>query len=87
MRDIVKEYIEERATLVAQYIIEHNVTVREAAKKFGISKSTIHKDVAERLIQINPVLAKEVRKVLDVNKSERHIRGGMATKEKYLHMH
>lgn len=83
----MKEYIEERATLVAQYIIEHNVTVREAAKKFGISKSTIHKDVAERLIQINPVLAKEVRKVLDVNKSERHIRGGMATKEKYLHMH
>ncbi len=83
----MKEYIEERATLVAQYIIEHNVTVREAAKKFGISKSTIHKDVAERLIQINPALAKEVRKVLDVNKSERHIRGGMATKEKYLHMH
>lgn len=83
----MKEYIEERATLVAQYIIEHNVTVREAAKKFGISKSTIHKDVAERLIQINPVLAKEVRKVLDINKSERHIRGGMATKEKYLHMH
>ncbi|MDE6712234.1 MAG: sporulation transcriptional regulator SpoIIID, partial [Lachnospiraceae bacterium] len=71
----------------AQYIIEHNVTVREAAKKFGISKSTIHKDVAERLIQINPALAKEVRKVLDINKSERHIRGGMATKEKYLHMH
>ncbi|MDE6529771.1 MAG: sporulation transcriptional regulator SpoIIID [Lachnospiraceae bacterium] len=83
----MKEYIEERATLVAQYIIEHNVTVREAAKKFGISKSTIHKDVAERLIQINPALAKEVRKVLDINKSERHIRGGMATKEKYLHMH
>lgn len=83
----MKEYIEERATLVAQYIIEHNVTVREAAKKFGISKSTIHKDVAERLIQINPALAKEVRKVLDINKSERHIRGGMATKEKYLHIH
>lgn len=83
----MKEYIEERATLVSQYIIEHNVTVREAAKKFGISKSTIHKDVAERLIQINPALAKEVRKVLDINKSERHIRGGMATKEKYLHMH
>lgn len=87
MRDVVKEYIEERAIEVAQYIIEHNVTVREAAKKFGISKSTIHKDVAERLIQIDPALAKDVRKVLDINKSERHIRGGMATKEKYLHLH
>lgn len=83
----MKEYIEERAIEVAQYIIENNVTVREAAKKFGISKSTIHKDVAERLIQINPSLAKEVRKVLDVNKSERHIRGGMATREKYLNQH
>ena len=83
----MKEYIEERAIEVAQYIIEHNVTVREAAKKFGISKSTIHKDVAERLIQMDPALAKDVRKVLDINKSERHIRGGMATKEKYLHLH
>ena len=83
----MKEYIEERAIEVAQYIIEHNVTVREAAQKFGISKSTIHKDVAERLIQIDPALAKDVRKVLDINKSERHIRGGMATKEKYLHLH
>ena len=83
----MKEYIEERAIEVAQYIIENNVTVREAAKKFGISKSTIHKDVAERLIQIDPALAKDVRKVLDINKSERHIRGGMATKEKYLHPH
>ena len=83
----MKEHIEERAIEVAQYIIEHNVTVREAAKKFGISKSTIHKDVAERLIQIDPALAKDVRKVLDINKSERHIRGGMATKEKYLHLH
>ena len=83
----MKEYIEERAIEVAQYIIAHNVTVREAAKKFGISKSTIHKDVAERLIQIDPALAKDVRKVLDINKSERHIRGGMATKEKYLHLH
>ena len=83
----MKEYIEDRAIEVAQYIIENNVTVREAAKKFGISKSTIHKDVAERLIQINPSLAKEVRKVLDVNKSERHIRGGMATREKYLNQH
>jgi putative DeoR family transcriptional regulator (stage III sporulation protein D) len=71
---------------IATYIIENNATVRQTAKAFGISKSTVHKDVAERLTQINPTLASEVRKVLDVNKSERHIRGGLATKEKYLHM-
>ena len=59
--------------------------MRQAAKAFGISKSTIHKDVAERLLKINPSLAEEARKVLDVNKQERHLRGGMATKEKYLH--
>ena len=57
------------------------------AKKFGISKSTVHKDVTDRLIQINPALAGEARKILDVNKEERHIRGGLATREKYLHMH
>jgi len=84
---ILKEYIEERAINVAAYIIEKNATVRETAKEFGISKSTVHKDVAERLLTINPSLAKEVRKVLDINKSERHIRGGIATKEKYLHQH
>ena len=82
----MKEYIEERAMEIANYIIENNATVRQTAKTFGISKSTVHKDVAERLAQINPTLAAEARKVLDVNKSERHIRGGMATKEKYLHM-
>lgn len=82
----MKEYIEERALEIANYIIENNATVRQTAKAFGISKSTVHKDVAERLSQINPALAAEARKVLDVNKSERHIRGGMATKEKYLHM-
>ena len=59
--------------------------MRQTAKQFGISKSTVHKDVTERLMQINPALAKEARKVLDINKSERHIRGGLATKEKYLH--
>ena len=73
----MKEYIEERAINVANYIIEHNATVRQAAKAFGISKSTVHKDVTERLECINPFLAGEARKVLDVNKSERHIRGGM----------
>lgn len=83
----MKAYIEERAINVAAYIIEKNATVRETAKRFGISKSTVHKDVAERLLTINPALAKEVRKVLDVNKSERHIRGGIATKEKYLNRH
>lgn len=83
----MKEYIEERVVDIANYIIKENVTVRQAAKKFGISKSTVHKDVSERLIYINPALAGEVRKVLDVNKAERHIRGGMATKEKYEHIH
>ena len=83
----MKDYIEERAVEVAYYIIETKATVRQAAKKFGISKSTVHKDVTERLAQVNPSLAAETRKVLDINKSERHIRGGMATREKYLHQH
>lgn len=83
----MKEYIEERAVAIANYIIDYNATVRQTARKFGISKSTVHKDVTERLNQINPSLAKEARKVLDVNKSERHIRGGLATREKYLHQH
>lgn len=83
----MKSYIEERVINIANYIIENNATVRQTAKKFGISKSTVHKDVTERIVQINPILAAEARKVLDVNKSERHIRGGMATKEKYLHQH
>ena len=82
----MKEYIEKRAIDIANYIIELNTTVRQTAKQFGISKSTVHKDVAERLVLINPTLAAEARKVLDMNKSERHIRGGLATKEKYLHM-
>ena len=81
----MKDYIEERAINIANYIIENNATVRQTAKEFGISKSTVHKDVTERLMQVNPTLAKEARKVLDVNKSERHIRGGLATREKYLH--
>ena len=81
----MKDYIEERAVAIANYIIDHNATVRQTAKKFGISKSTVHKDVAERLTHINPSLARQARIVLDINKSERHIRGGMATKEKYLH--
>ena len=83
----MKDYIEERTVEIANYIIENSATVRQTAKRFRISKSTVHKDVTERLLQINPSLAREARKVLDMNKSERHIRGGMATREKYLHQH
>ena len=79
--------IEERAVNLAHYIIESKDTVRGTAKKFGVSKSTVHKDVSERLLKINPALAKDVKKILDENKSERHIRGGMATKLKYLNQH
>ena len=75
----MKSYIEERAVEIAKYSIDNNATVRQTAKQFGISKSTVHKDVTERLSQVNPTLAREARKVLDVNKSERHIRGGLAT--------
>ena len=75
--------IEERACKLAYYIIETKDTVRGAAKKFNVSKSTVHKDVSERLLKINPPLASEVRVILDENKAERHIRGGMATKKKY----
>ena len=76
--------IEERVVKIAHYIIETKETVRSTAKTFGVSKSTVHKDVSERLLRINPMLAKQVREVLDENKSERHIRGGMATRLKYL---
>ena len=82
MRDVS---IEERAISLAQYIIDSKDTVRGAAKKFGISKSTVHKDVSERLLKINPSLAYQVRLILDENKAERHIRGGLATKLKYEH--
>lgn len=81
----MKAYIEERAIAIGQYIKETNATVRQAARKFGVSKSTAHKDCVERLEQIMPSLADEVRAVLNVNKAERHIRGGMATKAKYEH--
>jgi putative DeoR family transcriptional regulator (stage III sporulation protein D) len=79
----LRSHIEERAIVVAKYILEKKTTVRQTAKTFGVSKSTIHKDVTERLEEINPSLAKEVKMVLEKNKSERHIRGGMATKQKY----
>ena len=83
MKDIS---IEKRAIELAYYIINSKDTVRGAASKFGVSKSTVHKDISERLLKINPILAREVRKILDKNKAERHIRGGMATKLKYSHM-
>ncbi len=83
----MKEYIEERAIQIANYIIDENATVRQTAKRFGISKSTVHKDVTDRLIHIDPSLAAQARVVLDINKAERHIRGGLATKEKYEHEH
>lgn len=76
--------IDERAKLLAVYIIETGSTVRVAAKEFNVSKSTVHKDIAERLEKFNPSLADEAKKVLEVNKAERHIRGGLATKLKYL---
>ncbi len=76
--------IDERAKLLAVYIIETGSTVRVAAKEFNVSKSTVHKDIAERLEKFNPSLADEAKKILEINKSERHIRGGLATKLKYL---
>ena len=79
----MKEYIEERAVAIANYIIDHNATVRQTAKKFGISKSTVHKDISERLPQFNRTLYLQVKEVLEVNKAQRHIRGGIATRKKY----
>lgn len=76
---------EERAVLLAEYIIENGATVRQAATKFGISKSTVHKDVSDRLMRINSRLFQDVKVVLDRNRNERHIRGGLATKQKYAH--
>ncbi len=79
----MKGIVEERAAMLGEYIIESKATVRSAAKKFGISKSTVHKDVSQRLKSVNPVLYKEVREILDTNKRQRHIRGGIATRNKY----
>lgn len=80
----MKGVVEERAAKLGEYIIENKSTVRRAAKIFGVSKSTVHKDVSERLKYVNPTLYKEVKNVLEINKAQRHIRGGMATKKKYL---
>ena len=77
--------VEERAVELGEYILENKTTVRAAAKKFHISKSTVHKDVSDRLQAVNPQLYCEVRRVLEINKAQRHIRGGLATREKYRH--
>lgn len=81
--DALRDYIEERIFQSAAYIIENGATVRDAARVFKISKSTVHKDVSERLLSLDPGLAAQVRAVLDLNKAERHIRGGQATYRKY----
>lgn len=77
--------LDKRTVILGEYIVEHGSTVRDAAKSFGISKSTVHKDVSQRLKAINPQLYDEVKQVLEHNKAQRHIRGGLATREKYLH--
>ncbi len=79
----MKDYIEERVYKIANYIIDNNCTVRVAAKRFEVSKSTVHKDMVDRLPEISASLFEAVREILDGNKAERHIRGGLATKAKY----
>ncbi len=81
----MKDYIEARALELANYIVTNKSTVRKAAKKFNVSKSTVHKDITERLSYLDGQLQKQVQAILAENKAERHIRGGLATKEKYLH--
>ena len=80
---VLKDYIEQRVLEVAEYIISSKATIRKTAKVFGVSKSTIHKDMTERLPKINPVIAEQTHSILELNKAERHIRGGKATQLKY----
>jgi len=79
----VRDYISDRVIMIAEYITENKATVRSAAHRFGISKSTVHKDMSERLMWLDRELFRQVHSVLEENKAERHIRGGMATKRKY----
>ncbi|MBE6036467.1 MAG: sporulation transcriptional regulator SpoIIID [Clostridiales bacterium] len=79
----MKDYIEERVLELAEYILETKATVRAAAQKFRVSKSTVHKDITERLVEIDPELSRQVKGILEANKAERHIRGGLATRQKY----
>lgn len=83
----MQNYIRKRAVKIAQYILQTSNTVRGTAEVFGISKSTVHKDVSERLPRISKELAEEVRRVLERNKAERHLRGGEATRKKYAQAH
>jgi len=80
----LKNAVRERAVELGVYIVENEATVRAAAKEFGVSKSTVHMDVSRRLERLDPALYTQVRRVLDINKAQRHIRGGIATREKYL---
>jgi putative DeoR family transcriptional regulator (stage III sporulation protein D) len=82
----MQEHIRERVLTLSNYIIESGATVRQTASKYGISKSTVHKDMTERLPQLNEVTASRVRSILDKNKAQRHLRGGEATRQKYLHL-
>lgn len=82
----MKDSADIRAMELGEYIVKNKATVRSAAKVFGISKSTVHTDVTVKLEQLDPILFEKVRQVLDVNKAQRHIRGGMATREKYLNI-
>lgn len=79
----MKDYMRNRVLEIADFVIQTGATVRKAAKEYGVSKSTVHKDMTERLPKINPEIAERVKKILDHNKAERHIRGGRATKRKY----
>ena len=82
----MQDYIEKRVMEISNYIIESGSTVRQTAGVFGVSKSTVHKDITERLPQINDLVAARVRQILDNNKAERHLRGGEATRRKYQGM-
>lgn len=82
----MQDYIAKRVLEISSYIIESKSTVRQTAGVFGVSKSTVHKDLTERLPQLNDVIAAEVKEILENNKAERHLRGGMATKLKYEHL-
>ena len=79
----MKSYIEERAIQIGLFVVENGATVRQTARQFGVSKSTVHKDITTRLVHVHPELARQAQAVLQINKAERHIRGGLATKEKY----
>ncbi|EEG29286.1 sporulation transcriptional regulator SpoIIID [[Clostridium] methylpentosum DSM 5476] len=83
LEGVEMETVEDRSIVLGRYIVENNATVRSTAKIFGISKSTVHKDVTERLRRANPQLHGQVKHVLEINKQERHIRGGIATRKKY----